>query len=301
MNFFSIEHLIVYTFLAATLLIGLWAGRGIKNIREYAIANKMYGTGVLTITFLATYLGGSNTIDVQQHLLNYGLVAGLDPLGTALMLLYAGAFIVPKMLRFYRCITLGDMMHELYGLQGGVITGIIGGVYTIALVGVQVLALGYICENTLGWSKDLSIGIGGAILILYASLGGVKSVTITDVFQFIVFVIVIPIIANLAIGKAGGIQTIFSQLPAEKLTVYEHEEFPRYFFVFLVVCLFPAFLSAPPTVQRILMVQNRQQASNMLFITSGFLVVVRTLVILTGLAVLVLAPNIQPSTGGAFF
>ena len=74
MNFFSIDHLIVYTFLAATLLIGLWAGRGIKNIREYAIANKMYGTGVLTITFLATYFGGcqyywhtSNTILLLWH------------------------------------------------------------------------------------------------------------------------------------------------------------------------------------------------------------------------------------------
>ena len=301
MNCFSIDHLIVYTFLAATLLIGLWAGRGIKNIREYAIANKMYGTGVLTITFLATYLGGSNTIDVQQHLLYYGLVAGLDPLGTALMCLYAGAFIVPKMMRFYRCITLGDIMHELYGLRGGIITGIMGGVYTIALVGVQLLALGYICQSLLGWGMAWSIGLGGAILIFYASLGGVKSVTITDVFQFIVFIIVIPIIANIAISNAGGIQTILNQMPGDKLTVCGHEQFPRYLSVFLVVCLFPAFLSAPPTVQRILMAQNRQQASNMLFITSAFLVVVRTLVILTCLAVLVLAPKIKSSTGAAFF
>ena len=220
MSAFSIEHLIVYTFLAATLLIGLWAGRGIKNIREYAIANKMYGTGVLTITFLATYFGGQNTLGIQKYILSYGIVGGFPPLGTAIMFLYAGAFIVPKMLRFYRCITLGDMMHELYGLQGGIITGIMGGVYTIALVGVQVLALGHICESLLGWDKNWSIGLGGAILILYASWGGVKSVTITDVFQFIVFVIVIPVIANLAISKAGGIQEMFlniSKLLPDKL------------------------------------------------------------------------------------
>jgi Flp pilus assembly protein protease CpaA len=55
MNFLSIDALIVYGFLLLTLLVGLWAGRGIKDIREYAIKNKMYATGVFTMTMLATY------------------------------------------------------------------------------------------------------------------------------------------------------------------------------------------------------------------------------------------------------
>ncbi|MEM7382852.1 MAG: hypothetical protein AAF400_00810 [Bacteroidota bacterium] len=62
MPYFTLDHLIVGGFLLLTLLIGLLAGRRIKDIREYAIANRVYGTSVLTITFLATYLGGQNTI-----------------------------------------------------------------------------------------------------------------------------------------------------------------------------------------------------------------------------------------------
>ena len=84
MHYLSIDYLIVGAFLLLTLLIGLFAGRGIKDIRDYAIANKMYGMGVLTITFLATYLGGSNTISMQQYILSYGLVAGLATLGSAI-------------------------------------------------------------------------------------------------------------------------------------------------------------------------------------------------------------------------
>ena len=84
MDHFGIDHFIVGSFLLITLLIGLLAGRGIKDIREYAIANKMYGTGVLTITFLATYLGGFMTLSVQETILSYGLVAGLAPLGTTI-------------------------------------------------------------------------------------------------------------------------------------------------------------------------------------------------------------------------
>ena len=303
MNAFNTEHLIVYTFLAGTLLLGLWSGTGIKNIREYAIANKMYGTGVLAITFLATFLSGQNTINIQNTCLNWGIIIGLNSVGIAIMFIYSGAFIVPKMMRFYRCITLGDMMHELYGVQGGIITGILGGVYTIALVGVQLIAIGYICENLLGWRKDWSIGIGGAILILYASWGGVKSVTTTDVLQFIVFVIAIPLIANVAISEVGGIKELFRQVPVDKLTISpEHKKFPYFFFnSFLAAGLFPNYLSAPSTVQRILMARSRQQAANMFYITAAASLVVRVLIILTCLAVLVLVPNIKPSRGGAFF
>jgi SSS family solute:Na+ symporter len=44
MNYLSIDYLIVYAFLAITLFIGIRSGRGIKDIREYALANKVYGT-----------------------------------------------------------------------------------------------------------------------------------------------------------------------------------------------------------------------------------------------------------------
>ncbi len=63
MAYLSIDYLIVYTFLAITLLIGLRAGKGVKDFREYAIANKVYGTFTLTLTFLATNIGGASLLD----------------------------------------------------------------------------------------------------------------------------------------------------------------------------------------------------------------------------------------------
>ena len=54
MNYLSLDYLIVYTFLAITLIIGMKAGKGIKNIREYAIGDKVYGVAILVFTFLAT-------------------------------------------------------------------------------------------------------------------------------------------------------------------------------------------------------------------------------------------------------
>ncbi len=48
-----LDQLIICAFLLITLIIGLQSGRGIKDIREYATANKMFGTGALVLTWLA--------------------------------------------------------------------------------------------------------------------------------------------------------------------------------------------------------------------------------------------------------
>lgn len=60
MHYLSIDHLIIGAFLLITLIIGLRAGRGIKDIREYAIANKQFGTVALTITYLVTNIAGAS-------------------------------------------------------------------------------------------------------------------------------------------------------------------------------------------------------------------------------------------------
>lgn len=62
MHHLSIDYLIIGAFFLITLIIGLRAGRSIKDIREYAIANKMFGTGALVLTWLATDVAGETVL-----------------------------------------------------------------------------------------------------------------------------------------------------------------------------------------------------------------------------------------------
>ncbi|MEL6152805.1 MAG: hypothetical protein AAFQ78_02145, partial [Bacteroidota bacterium] len=56
-NYFDIDHWIVYAFLAVILYVGLRVGRSVKDINDFAIAGKSYGTTTLVLTFLATGFG----------------------------------------------------------------------------------------------------------------------------------------------------------------------------------------------------------------------------------------------------
>ncbi len=52
--------IILATFLIAILALGLWAARGVKTMKDYALANRSLGTGVLTMTLLATFIAAGN-------------------------------------------------------------------------------------------------------------------------------------------------------------------------------------------------------------------------------------------------
>ena len=62
MNYFSVDYLIIYAFLIITLILGIKAGKGIDNIRTYAIGDKNFSTAALILTFLATTLAGTSII-----------------------------------------------------------------------------------------------------------------------------------------------------------------------------------------------------------------------------------------------
>ena len=142
--------------------------------------------------------------------------------------------VAPKMEPFEGCITLGDVMGRLYGEQSRRVTAIIGFLFSIRIAAAQSLALGYVFESLLGMKRNTGIAIGGLTVVTYSALGGIKSVVITDVIQFGVLIIMIPLIANIATNNEGGVSALLHQVPAEKWIVFKHEKFKEYLLMFFI-------------------------------------------------------------------
>src|SRR3546814_12322384 len=119
MNYFSIDAIIVYTFLFITLLVGLCAGRNIKDIKEYAIANRAYGTGVLTMTMLATYITGSHVIGYVGYIFERGILPFIATFfcGVVICFLFIARYIAPHIRHFEVCLTLAEVMGILYRIK----------------------------------------------------------------------------------------------------------------------------------------------------------------------------------------
>jgi Na+/proline symporter len=294
-HYLSIDHIVVYVFLLVTLVVGLLAGRAIKDIEEYAIANRVYGTGVLTITFLATFIGGSTIIGTTGNVFRDGILpiiaTGVAPM---ICILWMAVWIAPRIIHFEGSLTMGDIMGTLYGRHGQVATGVLGFLFTICAVSAQIVALAYVYEFLLGFKSYWAIGLGGLIAVTYASMGGMKAVTTTDVLQFAVLVIVIPMIANVMTHEVGGIKELLSKVPAEKLQIAGHAKIGYYTSLALFLGVLSPFLLSPPFVAHMLMAREKKQATHMLFIGGAFLLFFFFLIMLIGLAAFVLYPSISP-------
>ena len=287
-GYFSRDHWIVYGFLLLTLIVGLLAGRRIKDIDDYAVGRRSFDTMTLVFTFAATFIGGSTTMGSARYVFTDGIIILVAVFAANIIaFLFMAKCISPRMERFEGCITMGEVVGRLYGEGSRMAAGIIGLLSTFFYGAAQTLALGYIFESLLGIERTTGIAIGGVIVAIYAAVGGIRSVAITDIIQFGVLLIMVPLIANVATKKAGSVLALLDTVPAEKLKIFHHEKFKEYLVMFLIFGgLFPNWVSSPPVMQRMLMARDKQQISSMFLASLPILFVVLFSIMLISFAAL---------------
>jgi Na+/proline symporter len=292
MHYLSIDYLIVYAFLLITLVIGLRSGRGIKSVREYIVANKSFGTMALVLTYLATNIAGASVFNVTGVIFNDGVIITAALLMLMLTFLFRALFIAPHAVKFPTCLTMGDLVGTLYGPTSKIMAGFLGLFTTFCIATMELSMLGEVGQSLLGWPNQGTIVLGGILLALYTAHGGIKSVTTTDVFQFLVLLIGIPILAIVTIEEAGGMKAIFAQVPQEKLQIWDHPQFTHYLTLALI-WLIPLGMVDPCIIQRMLMGKSGKQLRNQFLIISVFDPSLQLTLMLIGLAGLVLYPHIE--------
>ena len=292
MSYLNIDHLILALFFLITLMIGLRAGRGIKDIREYATANKIFGTGALVLTWLATDIAGETVLDMTSAVRTVGIIQPLVVFGgCGIALLVQALFFAPKFTRFSGCMTMGDVMGQLYESPSQVMTGLLGFFTALCIAGMELTVLGILCENLLGIDFRFGIGVGGLLLVLYTAHGGIKAVAFTDLFQGLILFVVVPIIMIAALKQTGGVEDVLKRVPATQLQVLEHPQMSYYLSLFLSLSIFQFSVIDPALVQRILMGRTPLQLRHQFLIVATCLVALMLALSLLGLASMVMYPE----------
>lgn len=81
---------------------------------------------------------------------------------------------------------------------------------TMLLAGVMLYAPSLALEATTGLSSIMSVGVLAVICTFYSTLGGIKAVLVTDIFQGLLMIISLSIIIIIASSEVdGGISSIW--------------------------------------------------------------------------------------------
>lgn len=292
MNYLSIDALIVYSFIAISLAIGIRAGRKVQNVADYILANRTFGKWAISLSFVATSLAGGGIIGNSSRTYTEWIIAGVALVVTFIMYVVTGIFLVPKIAHFKNCLTLGDVIGSMYGEKSKMVAGLLGFLTVISRASIDLIILSIFANILLGIKPGWIIVGGGLILAVYTAYGGIKSIVATDVFQFLVLLGLIPTLTYFILHAAGGIEFMFSQLAVQEVSFIRHKTFSYYLTYFLVWNLFPvSIVSNPATMQRLLIARNEKELKEQSFLAAVFDPLFRISIMLIGLAGFILYPS----------
>lgn len=228
------DILVVLAYLVGMIVIGYVGKRRVADQTDYLVAGRRLGPFMYMGTLSALVLGGASTIGgvglgYQHGISGMWLVVAI---GCGILLLSAAFAPLIQRLRVF---TVSQALELRYGSHASLVSAIVMWAYTLMLTVTSTIAYGTIFRVLLGLERPWAIALGGAVVLAYSCLGGMWSITLTDIVQFSITTIgIFFILLPVSLSRAGGFDGIRERLgePAFSLTTIGSDTILMYFVIY---------------------------------------------------------------------
>ncbi len=206
------DYAVIALYIAGMLGVGWYGLRLAKTKSDYLVAGRRLGFSMYSGTMSAVVLGGASTVGGVKLGYKFG-ISGMwlvVSIGVGILVLHT---LFARRLVKLRVYTVGEMLDLRYGGHTSAVSGIVMWGYTLMLAVTSTLAFATIFKVLFALPNWAGIAIGGAIVVLYSVLGGMWSITLTDIVQFVIKTIgILAILLPVAISSAGGFSGMAAKL-----------------------------------------------------------------------------------------
>ncbi|ALB03370.1 sodium:solute symporter [Kocuria palustris] len=206
---------IIVLYLIAMVAIGLIAARRARSAEDYRVAGRRLGPVFYTGTMAAVVLGGASTVGGIALGHTYGLsgmwlVVAIAVGVLALSLFFAGRI---ASLKIY---TVSEMLALRFGPGiASRVSSIVMLAYTVMLAVTSTSAYASIFTVLFPMGRTSAILLGSLVVIAYSCLGGMWSITLTDMMQFLFMTVgIFAILLPFSLSAAGGWSGLGERLDA---------------------------------------------------------------------------------------
>lgn len=286
----SIDYAMIVLYFALTVGAGVAGSRLAKTRDDYLVAGRRLSFPLFFGCMGAVALGGASTIGSTRLGYEYGLGGIWLNVSIGLGLICAGLLITSKLSKL-RAISVNEVVERSYGRAAHTFSTVLTLIYTLVLSVTQVIAIGSIVNGALGLNATVSMLLGGGIVIAYTFIGGMWSVTMTDIVQFVYQTVGVIVLAPICcLCAAGGWDALVSKVPEAYLSV-TNMGFDRSFsFILLYV---PGLIIGQDIWQRIFTAKN-ERVSKTGTIAAGFYSILYAFAtVVIGMSVFALLPELS--------
>ncbi|WP_258089963.1 sodium:solute symporter [Serratia liquefaciens] len=209
----NLDLLVVVFYFLVIGAVGWLGVRRATTKEDYLVAGRNLGPCLYLGTLSAVVLGGASTIGSVKLGYTYG-ISGVwlcGALGAGIVVL---SMVLAKRLLKLKLYTVSQVLSRRYHPAARVTSGAIMLAYDLMVAVTSIIAIGSVMQVMFDLSFITSILLGGGLVVLYSTLGGMWSLTLTDIIQFIIMTVgMMLVLMPMSIVKAGGWTAFSSQLP----------------------------------------------------------------------------------------
>lgn len=217
----TLDYIAIVLYFAALFWVGYSVMRSKTEGQEsesFLAADRNMNLFQTTSTTAAGDLGGAFSIAMGGLGFTLGISGSWLIAVSGLSIVLVSLFMVPKVKIWadeVKGLTTGDLFASRFDRRTGTVAAIVIGVAWSTFVGGQIIAGGKLLQVTLGMELPMAIFVIGTIILAYTTMGGLKAVIYTDVFQMVVLVIgILFLLVPIGMLKVGGWQGMVDHFSA---------------------------------------------------------------------------------------
>lgn len=253
----------------ALIIFGLWVSKRVRSSKSFFVADRNLGTGLIFSTFLAANIGAGSIIAAAGLGYSNGISAWWWVGSAGIGSLFLATWIGPRIWRIASAnglYTAGDYLEHRYGSSVRATIAVLLWVLTLVILAAQLIAMSQILEWVVGAPRWVGAFIGGVVMTIYFSAGGLLTSAWVNVVQLVVLLLGFAIAVPLALSTAGGWEAVTAAAPtAEHLNFWTGSGSG----IILVALIAPAFIISPGLLQKAYGAAN-ERALRIGIATQGF-------------------------------
>ncbi|MFY1842476.1 sodium:solute symporter [Achromobacter xylosoxidans] len=205
---------VVVAYLAGMLLLGWYGMRRARTHEDFLVAGRNLGPAFYMGTMAATVLGGASTVGTVR----LGYVHGISGFWLCAMLglgiIVLNVFLARPLLKL-RIFTVTQILEFRYSARTRHVSALVMMAYALMLAATSVIATGTVMQVLFDMPFWLAILVGGGVVVVYSAVGGMWSLTLTDIVQFLIKTVgLMAVLLPICLSRVGGWDQLVAKLPA---------------------------------------------------------------------------------------
>ncbi|KAL7286374.1 hypothetical protein TKK_0019328 [Trichogramma kaykai] len=302
------DYLVIGIVMLISVCIGIYyrfTGGRQKTAEEYFSANKSMSIVPLGIALMVSFVSAITILGIGSEIYAHGVQFAIIYLGISAATVVVAFFYLPVFFEL-NCISVYEYLERRFGVAARLTTSIANFIQLTLYTGIVLYAPSLAIEATTGLSTTTSISLISIICIFYSTIGGMKAVLVTDIFQAVLMfasLIAILCVASSEIeGGLGNVWSIAQQANRTQLFDFRLDPTIRQTWWSLTSAGFCVFCSLygvnQVEVQRLLTVKSLKKARLALFVNLPLLISFAVMTIFCGMTLFAVYKDCDPVATG---